>query len=134
MAKAFSHKVRFPVNLPEDDALPQGERTIFVLRPLTLVDDAEIAAALGESASARKPVLYAADCVRHVLDGVQRWPNPAFVSKEETPKELEFLSLERGPDGHVSWETMRYFSLDQLLELYKKLRKAEEIRPREAGN
>lgn len=141
MAKAFNHKVRREVTLPEDKDLDPAERTEFVFRPLTIVDESEIAGTLGDDAARERPMLYALEVVRHAMVDVRRWPNPAFDPQLDAerrsagldPVEPKFIRFRRGADGHADRELVAHLNLSQLLHLYREALRGETIEPVEAG-
>jgi hypothetical protein len=120
MTVAVNHKPRREFVLLRDRALPEAERTVFILRPLEIFDRTRVS---DYRSTGMLPSAVGVEILRMALDG---WRNFKLADGTE-------VVYERGPSGFATDDTLRYISDHDAAEILADAVREEEVTPKQAG-
>lgn len=121
MAVAFNRAARVRFVLPEDEALPADQQTVWILRPLTVFETMELESEYGTSVEGTKAARYAVDMLRRALVG---WENLKLEDGTQAP----FVAV-----NGVATDATIEFAQPYLLPLFVRARQMNSVTQGEAG-
>lgn len=125
--KAFNPKARTSFVLPSDKTKPEGDRTTFVRRPLTVHDDVEILEEVGDATGNARWLRFAIASVRR---GITGWSN---MHGDPVNGDIALVEPQYGPDGHLTPESIDALGQSAVLELFSEVQKGESVETVDAG-